>query len=277
MPTKIIAWNINGIKAQLKKDDLFNLIEKEKPTIICFGETKISCKTKEQTEEEMKLRVKGYKYRFWSPCIVKNGYSGTAILSKRKPLSVNIGLGKYGEDDQETKKNSKSQFYDDEGRVITLEFNDYYLIHVYTPNSGQGLKRLDYRVNTWDKNFTKYCMDLQKNKSIIICGDLNVANEEIDIANPKGNRKNAGFTDEERNSFKGMLNKLKLIDTFRYKYPKEIKYSFWTYMMNARKKNKGWRIDYFLVSEKLLPKVSESNILTEIMGSDHAPIILKLK
>lgn len=277
MPTKIIAWNINGIKAQLKKENLFDLIEKENPNIICFGETKISCSSKEKIEEEMRLRVKGYKYRYWSPCIIKNGYSGTAILSKRKPLSVNVGLGKYGEDDQLTKKKSKSLFFDDEGRVITLEFKDYYLVHVYTPNSGQGLKRLDYRVNKWDKEFSKYCGNLQKKKPIIICGDLNVANEEIDIANPKGNKKNSGFTIEERDSFKKMLSDLKLIDTFRNKYPEEVKYSFWTYMMNARKRNKGWRIDYFLVSEKLLSKVSESNILTDIMGSDHAPIILKLK
>lgn len=263
MPIKIIAWNINGIKAQLKKDNLFNLIEKEKPNIICFGETKISCSSKELIEDEMKLRVKGYKYRYWSPCLSRNGYSGTAILSKRKPLSVILGLDKYGDDN--------------EGRVITLEFKDYYLIHVYTPNSGQGLKRLDYRVNKWDINFMKYCNNLQKKKSIIICGDLNVANNEIDIANPKGNRKNAGFTDEERESFKKILKKLNLIDTFRNKYPEEVKYSFWTYMMNARKRNKGWRIDYFLVSEKLLAKVSESDILTDVMGSDHAPIILKLK
>lgn len=263
MPTKIIAWNINGIKAQLKKNDLFDLIEREKPNIICFGETKISCNTKEQTENEMLERVKGYKYRYWSPCLVKNGYSGTAILSKRKPLSVNLGMGQDGEDD--------------EGRMITLEFADYYLIHVYTPNSGEGLKRLEYRIKTWDVNFRKYCARLQKKKPIIVCGDLNVANEEIDLANPKGNKKNSGFTQEERDSFKMLLNKLELIDTFRNKYPDEVKYSFWTYMMNARKRNKGWRIDYFLLSKSLLPKVSDSNILTDVMGSDHAPIILKLK
>lgn len=262
MPTKIIAWNINGIKAQLKKNNLFDLIEKEKPNIICFGETKISCPFI-NVQQELKDKIKGYKYRYWSPCLSKKGYSGTAIFSKKKPISTHLGMNQPGEDD--------------EGRMITLEFKEYYLVHVYTPNSGAGLVRLKYRINTWDKNFRKYCNKLQQKKPIIICGDLNVANEEIDIANPKSNKKNAGFTDEERKSFKLTLNKLKLIDTFRNLYPEKIKYSFWTYFHNARAKNKGWRIDYFLVSEKLLPKIKESDILTDIMGSDHAPIILKLK
>ena len=260
------------MKAHLKKDNLFDLIEQEKPNIICFGETKVSCaenlKTKttltlDKIQEILKDKIKGYKYRYWSPCLRKNGYSGTAIFSKKKPIDVILGMGQEGEDD--------------EGRMITLEFKDYYLIHVYTPNSGEGLVRLKYRVNTWDKNFKKYCEKLQKKKPIIVCGDMNVANEEIDIANPKGNKRNAGFTDEERTSFKSILGDLKLIDTFRKKHPEEIKYSYWTYFRDARAKNKGWRIDYFLVSEKLFPKVSKSDILTDIIGSDHAPIILKLK
>ena len=280
MSTKIIAWNINGMNAQLKKNDLFELIEKSKPNIICFGETKVSCnkKTKQTKEvdgkivvlstldlikEELNEKIKGYKYRYWSPCLVKNGYSGTAIFSKKKPLSVNLGMGQDGDDD--------------EGRMITLEFKDYYLVHVYTPNSGDGLVRLKYRVETWDKNFRKYCRRLQKIKPIIVCGDLNVANEEIDIANPKGNKKRAGFTEDERNSFKKTLDKLDLIDTFRYQNPDEVKYSYWTYFGNARKNNKGWRIDYFLVSDKLKSKIKKSDILTDVMGSDHAPIELILK
>jgi len=273
MPTKIIAWNINGMKAQLKKDNLFKLIEKEKPNIICFGETKISCPFID-VQEKLKEKIKGYKYRYWSPCLSKKGYSGTAIFCKRKPLSTHLGMNQPSDDENSMKNN---YFYDDEGRMITLEFKDYYLIHVYTPNSGQGLVRLKYRVETWDKNFRKYCEKLQKKKPLIICGDLNVANEEIDIANPKSNKKNAGFTDEERKSFKLTLSKLKVTDTFRHLYPDEVKYSFWTYFHNARAKNKGWRIDYFLVSEKLIPKLKDSNILTDIMGSDHAPIILNLK
>ena len=233
MKTKIIAWNINGIKAHIKKDDLFNLIEKEKPHILCMGETKISCNTIQNTKDTLIDKIKGYKYRFWSPCLVKNGYSGTAIFSKRKPIDSIIGM----------KINDTE--YDFEGRVITLEFKDYYLIHVYTPNSGQKLVRLDYRINTWDINFRKYCKLLQKKKPIIICGDLNVANEEIDIANSKGNKKNAGFTIEERDSFKKMLNKLNLIDTFRYLNKEDVKYSFWTYMMNARKKTKDGELIIF--------------------------------
>lgn len=259
--TRIIAWNINGIRAQMKKNDLFEMIETYKPNILCFGETKISCPFT-KIEDELKERIKGYKYRYWSPCLRKKGYSGTAIFSKKKPLSTKLGIDQEG--------------CDDEGRVITLEFNKYYLIHVYTPNSGDGLVRLDYRVNTWDVNFKKYCDKLQKIKPIIICGDLNVANEEIDIANPKSNKKRAGFTDDERNSFKKIIKDLNVIDTFRHKHPEEIKYSYWTYYHNARAKNKGWRIDYFLISNKLKNKIKKADILTDVKGSDHAPIVLDL-
>ena len=262
MTIKIIAWNINGIKAQLKKTNLFELIENEKPDIICFGETKISCPFI-NTQNKLKEKISGYKYRYWSPCQTKKGYSGTAIFSKKKPLRV-----KYGIDIKGT---------DDEGRVITLEFKKYFLVHVYTPNSGQGLVRLKYRTETWDRKFRLYLKKIQKLKPIVVCGDLNVANEEIDIANPSSNKRNAGFTDEERESFKKTLTKLDLIDTFRHLNPEEIKYSFWTYYHNARNKNIGWRIDYFLVSKSILSKVKKSDILTDVYGSDHAPIILKLK
>jgi exodeoxyribonuclease III len=256
---KIIAWNINGIKAHLKKDDLFNLIKHQKPDIICMGETKVSCPFI-NVQDELKERIEGYPHRYWSPCLTRNGYSGTAIFSQKKPLNVFLGMGQEGEDD--------------EGRMITLEFKSYYLVHVYTPNSGEGLVRLDYRVKTWDKNFRNYIKKLEKTKSVIVCGDLNVAREEIDIAKPSNNKRNAGFTDEERNSFEKLLDETTLIDTFREKHPKTIKYSFWTYFHQARAKNIGWRIDYFLVSKKLLPKIKDSEILTDVLGSDHAPIVL---
>ena len=258
--TKIIAWNVNGIRAILKKPYLLDLIEKEKPSIICFGETKISCPFID-VANLLKEKIKGYRYRHWSPCLIKNGYSGTAIFSKKKPLSIIDGIG--------------VDEHDNEGRVITMEFNDYYWVHVYTPNSGQKLKRLDYRVKKWDVAFRKYIKSLGKKKEVVVCGDLNVAHHEIDIANPKGNLRNSGFTIEERNSFDLLLKEAKLIDTYRSLNPEKVEYSFWTYMFNARKKNKGWRIDYFLVTKKFMEKVKKSKILTEVLGSDHAPILLK--
>ena len=262
MPTKIIAWNINGLRAMIKKNNLFDLIEKEKPNIICFGETKLSCPI-DKTKEIVREKIKGYKYRYYSQCVVKKGYSGTAIFCKKKPLNVLFGID-----------NSK---YDNEGRVITLEFDKYYLIHVYTPNSGEALQRLDYRVKEWDLQFKKYLKKLQKNKKIIVAGDLNVANEDIDIHNPKTNKKSAGFTNEERESFKKILTELKLIDTFRHINPNKIKYSWWSYRRNSRDNNKGWRIDYFLVSQSLIKKVKISEILSNVLGSDHAPIKIILQ
>lgn len=259
MKLKIISWNLNGIRAMMKKDDLYNLIEKEKPHIICFGETKISCPFIE-TEETLKEKIKGYKYRYWSPCKTKGGYSGTAIFSKKKPLEVTYGINDL----------------DQEGRVITLEFDKFYLLHVYTPNSGQELKRLDYRVNEWDKEFRKYVKKLNDKKPIIVTGDLNVAHQEIDIHNPKGNTKSAGFTKEERESFGKLLKDVKLIDSYRYLNPEGEDYSYWTYLFNSRKKNKGWRIDYFLISEKVINWVKKSKVLTDVMGSDHAPVSVEL-
>jgi exodeoxyribonuclease-3 len=261
---KIIAWNINGMRSIIQKDHLFNLINEEQPTIICFGETKLSCPIID-TEKHMLEKVKGYKYRYYSTCNNgKGGYSGTAIYSKKKPLNIIYGL------------NYNNANIDDEGRVITLEFKKFYLIHVYTPNSGLALARLDYRINTWDIAFKKYLNHLQKTKPLIVCGDLNVANEDIDIRNVKSNKRTAGFTDEERDSFKKLLNDVNLIDTYRYKNPDKIEYSYWTYRMNARKKNVGWRIDYFLVSDKILKKVKKAKILTQVLGSDHAPVKLNI-
>jgi len=258
---KIVAWNVNGIRSLMKKNesDLLDLIASEKPHIICFGETKLSCPIIE-TEEMLKEKINGYKYRYYSPCLIRKGYSGTAVFSKRKPKRVIYGL------DGDT--------LDDEGRVITLEFDKFYLVHVYTPNSGEGLKRLEYRINTWDKRFRKYIKSL--NKKVILCGDLNVAHQEIDIHNPKGNKRSAGFTNEERNSFDKTLTKLNLIDTYRHLNPDTIEYTYWSYRGRARVNNKGWRIDYFLVSENLINKVKQSYILTDVIGSDHCPIVLSL-
>jgi exodeoxyribonuclease III len=262
MVLKIIAWNVNGIRSLMKTDNLLKLIENNKPNIICFGEIKISCPFFD-LEEDLRRKIKGYKYRYWSPCLIRNGYSGTAIFSKKKPLNITHGIG--------------SSELDQEGRVITLEFKDYYLVHVYTPNSGRGLVRLKYRVNNWDIEFRKYIKNLNKSKPTVVCGDLNVAHKEIDIHNPKGNKKNAGFTNEERNSFDKLLKEVNLADTYRELNPEKEEYSYWTYMHKARAKNKGWRIDYFLVSDKIKNKVKKSEILTDVMGSDHAPIILKIK
>jgi len=256
---KIIAWNINGIRSSMKGKELYDLIEDEKPDIICFGETKISCPFVD-VQNELKDKIKGYKYRYWSPCKTKGGYSGTAIFCKKQPNSIIYGL-----DD-----------IDEEGRVIILEFEKFFLLHVYTPNSGEELKRLDYRTKTWDKVFRKKVIELQEHKPVIVCGDLNVAHKEIDLKNPKTNLKTAGYTIEERESFDKLLKDAELVDTYRFLNPEKVEYSYWSYRFNSRKKNTGWRIDYFLISEKYIKNVKKSLILTEIMGSDHAPIKLVL-
>jgi len=257
---KIIAWNINGIRSSMKGKELYDLIENEKPDIICFGETKISCPFID-VQNELKDKIKGYKYRYWSPCKTKGGYSGTAIFCKKQPDSIIYGL-----DD-----------IDEEGRVIILEFEKFFLLHVYTPNSGEELKRLDYRTKTWDKVFRKKVIELQEHKPVIVCGDLNVAHKEIDLKNPKTNLKTAGYTIEERESFDKLLKDAELVDTYRFLNPEKVEYSYWSYRFNSRKKNTGWRIDYFLVSDKIIKNIKKSLILTEIMGSDHAPIKLVLK
>lgn len=256
---KIIAWNINGIRAISKKNHLVDLINSEDPDIFCLGETKINC-----NYDEIHLKLNNKYFAYWSPCRVRNGYSGTAIFSKKEPMSVNYGLV-IGDKD-----------YDEEGRVITCEYKKFILVHVYTPNSGQALARLEYRTKTWDKMFTKYILKLQEKKEVIICGDLNVAHKEIDLKNPKTNLRTAGFTVEERESFDTILKKTSLLDSFREMHPEIIKYSFWSYRFKSREKNAGWRIDYFLLSKKLLKKVINSNILDNILGSDHAPVILDI-
>lgn len=262
---KIIAWNVNGIRSLLKTNYLNELLEKEQPDVFCMGETKLPCNLDEtDIDEKIKEMYPKLKYHYYSPCKMKGGYSGTAMLCKKEPLSVQYGL-KY-----------KDKEIDDEGRVIVIEYKKYYILHVYTPNSGQALNRLEWRTKVWDRAFESYINKLQKIKPIIICGDLNVANEEIDLKNPKTNHKTAGFTDEERESFKKILTNCDLIDTYRNKYPNKIEYSFWSYMRSSREKNIGWRIDYFLTSKVIEGKIKDSKILTEILGSDHAPIKLIL-
>ena len=260
---KIIACNVNGLRSLLKKKYLNDLIENEDPDIFCMGETKLSCPYDEIDSEIKKLFPK-FKYRYWSSCSTQNGYSGTSIFSKKKPLSYSYGI------------EWKGKSLDWEGRVITLEFGKYYLVHVYTPNSGRELKRLEFRIQEWDRAFEAYIVKLQKTKKVIVCGDLNVAREPIDLKNPKTNTKTAGFTKEERESFEKLMDEANLVDTYRYLEPEKIEYSYWSYRFNSRKKNTGWRIDYFLIGEKYIKKIKKSLILTEILGSDHAPIKLVL-
>lgn len=249
---KLISWNVNGLRAVLKKG-FMEYIEQEDPDIICLQETKIS-------EGQVELDLENY-YEYYNYA-EKKGYSGTAIFSKVEPLHVAYGIG--------------IEEHDQEGRVITAEYEDYYLVTVYTPNSKRGLLRLDYR-QEWENAFKNFLLNLNKVKPVIVCGDLNVAHKEIDLANPKSNRKNAGFTDEEREKFSELLD-AGFIDTYRYFYP-EIPdmYSWWSYITKARERNVGWRIDYFLVSEDFENQILDASIHMEQMGSDHCPVVLYLK
>lgn len=249
---KLISWNVNGIRACVKKGflDYFN---EQDADIFCIQETKLQ-------EGQIDLNLEGY-YQYWNYA-KKKGYSGTAIFSKKKPLSVSYGLN--------------IEEHDKEGRIITLEFENFYMITVYTPNSQTGLARLDYRMK-WEDDFKAYLKDLNIKKHVILCGDLNVAHKEIDLKNPKNNVNNPGFTVFEREKLTNLLNE-GFIDSFRYLYPdKEFIYSWWSYRFNARKNNAGWRIDYFLTSDKLQDKIEDALIDTEILGSDHCPVILILK
>ena len=249
---KFISWNVNGLRACVKKGfmEFFKEIDAD---IFCLQETKLQ-------EGQIDLELEGY-YDYWNYA-QKKGYSGTAIFSKKKPINIKYGIG--------------IDEHDNEGRVITLEFEDFYFVTVYTPNSQQGLKRLDYRMK-WEDDFRSYLNKLDEIKPVIMCGDLNVAHKEIDLKNPKTNKKNAGFTDEERNKFTEFLDS-GFIDTYRYFNPdKEGVYSWWSYRFNARKNNAGWRIDYFCVSQKLKDRLVSASIHTEILGSDHCPVELVIK
>jgi len=259
---KIIAWNVNGIRSLIKNHDLIDFLKKENPTIFCMGETKLSCPDL-LIKNQLRQLVKGYKYREFNTCKARKGYSGTSIWSKKKPISVLQGI------------NIKK--HDQEGRVITLEFPKFYLTHVYTPNSGQALQRLKYRTKEWDVDFWKFITKLEKKKPVIVCGDLNCARYEIDLHSPKTNLRSAGFTIEERDSLNKKVEKLGFIDALRHLNPdsKDV-YSYWSYMRQSRKNNKGWRIDLFLLSKRLLKNIKKSEVLSEQLGSDHAPITLEL-
>lgn len=249
---KFISWNVNGLRACEGKgfSDAFRELDAD---FFCLQETKMQ-------QGQLDLKYEGYT-SYWNYA-EKKGYSGTAIFTRHTPLSVTYGMG--------------IEEHDHEGRIITLEMETFYLITVYTPNSQDGLRRLEYRMK-WEDDFLAYIRQLDKKKPVIICGDLNVAHEEIDLKNPKTNRKNAGFTDEERNKMTVMLEN-GFTDTFRYFYPeqKEI-YSWWSYRFKAREKNAGWRIDYFIVSDRLRERLEGTKIHTEIFGSDHCPVELTLK
>lgn len=248
---KLVSWNVNGIRACVQKGflEFFQEIDAD---IFCLQETKMQ-------EGQLELEVDGY-YQYWNYA-VKKGYSGTAVFTKQKPSSVVNGIG--------------IEEHDQEGRVITCEFEDFYFVTVYTPNSQDGLKRLDYRMR-WEDDFRAYLKKLEETKPVIVTGDMNVAHKEIDLKNPKTNRKNAGFTVEERDKFTELLE-AGFIDTFRYFYPdQEEVYSWWSYRFKAREKNAGWRIDYFCVSEVLKDRLADAKILTDVYGSDHCPIVLEL-
>ena len=249
---KLISWNVNGLRACVGKNFMEDF-KKLDADIFCLQETKLQ-------DGQIELDLPGY-HQYWNYA-EKKGYSGTAIFTKEEPLSVAYGIG--------------IEEHDHEGRVITLEFEDYYLVTVYTPNSQDGLRRLDYRMQ-WEDDFLAYIKSLDEKKPVIYCGDLNVAHQEIDLKNPKTNRKNAGFTDEERAKLTTVLSS-GFVDTFRYFYPDaEGIYSWWSYRFRAREKNAGWRIDYFIVSERLKDRLENASIHTEIFGSDHCPVELDLK
>lgn len=249
---KLVSWNVNGIRACVQKGFLeaFKEIDAD---IFCVQETKMQA-------GQLELDLAGY-YQYWNYA-VKKGYSGTAVFTKKKPLNVVNGIG--------------IEEHDQEGRVITCEFEDFYFVTVYTPNSQDGLKRLDYRMR-WEDDFRAYLKKLEASKPVIVTGDMNVAHKEIDLKNPKSNRKNAGFTDEEREKFTQLLD-AGFIDTFRYFYPEqEGVYSWWSYRFKAREKNAGWRIDYFCASKALEDRLIDAKILGNVYGSDHCPILLELE
>jgi exodeoxyribonuclease-3 len=249
---KLISWNVNGLRACIGKgfEDFFKLMDAD---VFCLQETKLQ-------PEQVTISFEGYQQYFNSA--VKKGYSGTAVFCKKEPISVCFDLC--------------MDKHNDEGRVITLEYEDYYVITVYTPNSKKELERLDYRME-WEEDFRAYVMGLDQKKPVIICGDLNVAHKEIDIKNPKSNMKSAGFTMEEREKMTKLLDS-GFVDTFRYMYPDKIDaYTWWSYMFHAREKNVGWRIDYFLASERLKERIVDSTIYMDVMGSDHCPVELVIK
>ncbi len=252
---KLVSWNVNGLRAVINKGfaDFFNEVDAD---IFCIQETKMQ---EDQIDENISSIFKEYN-SYWNSA-EKKGYSGTAVFTKIKPNKVTYGIG--------------IEEHDKEGRVITLEFDEFYMVNCYTPNSKRELARLDYRM-IWEDEFRKYLLKLNETKPVIMCGDLNVAHKEIDLKNPKTNRRNAGFTDEEREKMTALLDS-GFVDTFRFLYPDKTDiYTWWSYMFKAREKNAGWRIDYFIVSKALESKIKESYIYSDVMGSDHCPVGLEM-
>ena len=252
MSKKLVSWNVNGLRACVSKGEFQKFMDEEQPDVIGLQETKLQ-------EGQIELDLPGY-YQYWNYA-EKKGYSGTALFTKEEPLNVTYGIG--------------IEEHDHEGRVITAEYPDYYLITVYVPNAKDDLSRLDYRC-VWEDDFLKYVKKLEETKPVIYCGDLNVAHKEIDLKNPKPNRGHAGFTDEERSKFDNVVSS-DLVDTFRYFYPDlEGAYSWWSYRFQARAKNAGWRIDYFVTSKSLEGRLKDAIIYKDQMGSDHCPVGLLL-
>jgi exodeoxyribonuclease-3 len=257
--TKLLSWNVNGLRA-VRKKGFDDFLAEQAPDVLCLQETKISDDLIEQ------FTFEGYPYLYWN-CAEKKGYSGTAILSKTEPISVRQGIG--------------IAKHENEGRVLTAEFPDYFLVTVYTPNSqnhdeNKRPRRLDYRTLEWEPDFLTYLKSLETEKPVVLCGDLNVAHQEIDLANPETNRRNAGFTDEERGCFASLLD-AGFVDTFRELHP-DVRgaYSWWSYRAGARQRNIGWRIDYFCISQALQAKLVDARILSDVLGSDHCPVQLCL-
>ena len=247
---KLISWNVNGLRACVTKGFL-EYFQEADADIFCIQESKLQ-------EGQIDLELQGY-HQYWNYA-ERKGYSGTAVFTRKVPLTVTYGIG--------------IEEFDHEGRMITLEYEDFYLVTVYTPNSQEGLVRLDYRME-WEEKFRAYLKGLEEKKPVVVCGDLNVAHQEIDIKNPKTNRKNAGFTDQERDKFSCLLE-AGFIDTYRYLYPEKVEYSWWSYRFKAREKNAGWRLDYFLISPVLKERLKDAKIHTSVMGSDHCPVELDL-
>lgn len=259
---KLMSWNVNGLRALLKLEGFsaLQLAQREDFDVLCLQETKLQEKDVEDVKRSL---IDGYENSFWTCSVSKLGYSGTAIISRIKPHSVTYGLG--------------IPDHDSEGRIVTVEFDSFYLISGYVPNSGDGLRRLSYRITEWDPTLSNYMKELEKSKPVILTGDLNCAHQEIDIYNPAGNRRSAGFTDEERQSFGTNFLSKGFVDTFRRQHPGVVGYTYWGYRHGGRKFNRGWRLDYFLVSESIADKVHDSYILPDVTGSDHCPVGLVFK
>lgn len=269
---KYISWNVNGIRACLKKWFL-DYLKQENPDIIGLQETKWRM---EQVPEEDITAIKALGYHIYWNAAQRPGYSGTAVFSKKEPINIHYGILEESFDFDSVDYVDETLIKNHEGRVVTLEFEDHYFVTVYTPNSKRDLSRLSYRYDVWDKAFLQYLEYLESNKPVVACGDLNVAHKEIDLARPKDNKQNAGFTQEERERFTDIMEK-NFIDTFRYKYPdKQWAYSWWTYMWGARGRNIGWRIDYFLISQSLENNLNDALIHSEALWSDHCPVAIDI-